>query len=76
MIKPRGKVLLSSNSYFTTMQHESDDPIVLVDSLQVESLTYQHGQAEDLDDIEKQEFGSNDEFDGFSDFELTNTEGE
>lgn len=76
MIKARGKVLLSSNSYFTTMQHESDDPIVLVDSLQVESLTYQHGQAEDLDDIEKQEFGSNDEFDGFSDFELTNTEGE
>ncbi|KAG7556816.1 Zinc knuckle CX2CX4HX4C [Arabidopsis suecica] len=64
------------DSDFTAMQHESDDPIVPADSLQVESLTYQHGQAEDLDDIEEQEFGSDDELDGFSDFELTDAEGE
>lgn len=76
VIKPRGKLLLNSDSDFTAMQHESDDPIVPVDSLQVESLTYQHGQAEDLDDIEEQEFGSDDELDGFSDFELTDSEGE
>ncbi|EFH68167.1 predicted protein [Arabidopsis lyrata subsp. lyrata] len=35
VIKPRGKLLLNSDSDFTAMQHESDDPIVPVDSLQV-----------------------------------------
>ena len=45
VIKPRGKVLLNSDSDFTAMQHESDDPIVHVGSLQVESLTYNQGQS-------------------------------
>ncbi|XP_019088092.1 PREDICTED: uncharacterized protein LOC104723909 [Camelina sativa] len=76
VIQPRGKVLLSSDLDFTAMQHENDDPIVSVDPLEVETLTYPHGQAENLDDIEEEEeFGSYDE-DGNPDIELTDSKDE
>ncbi|VVA96578.1 unnamed protein product [Arabis nemorensis] len=55
------------------MQHESNDPVVHADSLHVETLTNLNGLAEELDDIEEEDFGSDAE-DGNPDIELTDEE--
>ncbi|CAH2065073.1 unnamed protein product [Thlaspi arvense] len=66
----------SNDSDITAMQHESDDSIVQDDSLNVETLTYLQGEAEDLDDPEVvAEIGSDVE-DGNSDIELSSDESE
>lgn len=70
VIQPRGKVLLNQSLDFTAMQHESSDPIIYADSLDVETLANINGQAEDLDDNEEEIIGSDAE-DGNSDIELT-----
>lgn len=76
MIHPRGKVLVNQSLEFTAMQHDKDDSIVQAESLDVETLSYQHGQPEDLDDpVVEVEIGSDNE-DGNSDIELTTDESE
>ncbi|KAG7531488.1 hypothetical protein ISN44_Un30g000040 [Arabidopsis suecica] len=76
MIQPRGKVLINKNLDFTAMQHDNDDSIVEVDSLQIETLSYLDAQPEDLDDpVVEAEDGSDAE-DGNSDIELTSDESE
>jgi len=76
MIQPRGKVLINKNLDFTAMQHDNDDSIIEVDSLQIETLSYLDAQPEDLDDpVVEAEDGSDAE-DGNSDIELTSDESE
>jgi len=66
----------NKNLDFTAMQHDNDDSIVEVDSLQIETLSYLDAQPEDLDDpVVEAEDGSDAE-DGNSDIELTSDESE
>lgn len=73
MVPPRGKVFVNKKLDFTAMQHENDASIVHADSLHVEILTDLNSLAEELDDIEEVEFGSDAEK-GNPDIELTDEE--
>ena len=76
VIQPRGRILVNGNLDFTTMQSENDSLVMNVDSVQVETLTNLHGQAEYLDDVSDNDESGSDDEDGNSDIEVSEEESE
>ncbi|KAF3541597.1 hypothetical protein F2Q69_00021362 [Brassica cretica] len=58
------------------MQSENDSLVMNVDSVQVETLTNLHGQAEYLDDVSDNDESGSDDEDGNSDIEVSEEESE
>ena len=75
VIQPRGKVLMNQNLDSTAMQQNNDNSVVSTDVLHVETLVNQHGQTENLEDVEDEEAGlRSDADDENNDYELTDEE--